>query len=93
MMYRIILLTLMLVTAPAWAEPLYPHFADGTVYCWPKDKNYNHYVRPHVGEVKEVCDLDRPYESFSSGKQPPSDGWYDPDTGQVTQEIPRWLVR
>jgi hypothetical protein len=90
MISRHVFLTLLLLAGPALAGQ-WPHYADGTVYCF--DKEYTHRTpnRMPVAEANERCDhavtLGEGFVGSKSG-MPPIDGWYDPDTGRVTQQAP-----
>ena len=87
MMVRYLTLVLVLLAQPALAGQ-WPHYADGTVFCFDKLRANKVPLRLPLAEAIERCD---PTQTFGSSYRkilPPMDGWYDPVTGQITQQAP-----
>jgi hypothetical protein len=90
-MSRYFLLAIVLVAQPAMAGQ-WPHYADGTVYCFDKERSHRLPHRMPVEEALTRCDhavtlgkgfADHVPWGDTKESAPPMDGWYDPDTGQV----------
>jgi hypothetical protein len=83
MMARCFALILALLAQPALAGQ-WPHYADGTVFCFDKLRGNKVPLRLPIVEATERCDPAQTFGDSFLKVLPPIDGWYDPGTGQMT---------